>query len=174
MYKIKRILFSITTTLLISLVAFTITGCEPTTNETPSEEIPPEKDEFTIRVFDIVSGEERKDGKRYYYDYTGEIIDMEIKVYCNGEEMHTTSISYLNENQGPGSLVTVRTRYKKSTISETKQQRISPLERGWYYFDIEFNRNYWWNGNTLHEAIVNDFYFHLFIDYEYFMSGGEE
>ena len=174
MYKIKRILFSITTTLLISLVAFTITGCEPTTNETPSEEIPPAKDEFTISVFDIVSGEERKDGKRYYYDYTGEIIDMEIKVYCNGKEMHTTSISYLLKNQGVGSLVRIRTTYREFFKSVSEKGRIQPIERGWYHLEIEFNRDYWWNGKTLHKAIVNDFNLYFYIDFDYYMSNGEE
>ena len=160
---------------MISLVAFTITGCEPTTNETPSEEVAPAKDEFTIRVFDIVSGEERKDGKRYYYDYTGEIIDMEIKVYCNGEEMHTTSISYLLKNQGVGSLVRIITRYKEffGDSYETIQGRIPMLQKGWYIITIEFNRNYWWNGKTLHEAIVEDFRFQLYIDYDHYISTRE-
>ena len=174
MYKIKRILFSITTTLLISLVAFTITGCEPTTNETPSEEVAPAKDEFTIRVFDIVSGEERKAFEDYRYDYTGEIIDMEIKVYCNGEEMHSTSISYLLKNQGVGSLVRIITTYSEFLHSSSEQGRIQPIERGWYHLKIGFNRDYWWNGKTLHKAIVEDFHLYFIIDYDYFMSDGEE
>ena len=136
----------------------------------------PKKDEFTIKVFNLTATEEIIDGRRYYYDYTGKYRDFVIKVYCNGEEIYDTTLSYLLENQGRGSLVTVRTTYKEfyGPSSNAISGRIFPKEKGWYTYNIEFNRNYWWNDKTLHEANVKDFYLDFFIDYDYFMSTKEE
>lgn len=151
--------------LLVVFLMFTIIGCKPKQDELAN------KDEFTIRVFDSVTGEEMKENKRHYSDYTGEMVDMDIKVYCNDEEIHETTLSYLLENQGSGSLVRVKTQYVEFFDSyEEKQGRIPPIEKGWYTFEIEFNRNYRWNDKTLHKALVNDFYFEVFIDYDSFMN----
>lgn len=163
-HKIKSVI-----AILLFFLMFIITGCEV------KQDMQLSNDEFEIRVFHRETGEEIKDAKRYYYDYTGEMIDVDIKIYCNGKEINATTLSYLLDNQGSGSLVRVRTQYVEFfDSSEEKQGRIPPIEKGWYTFKIEFNRNYLFNNKTLHNATVNDFYFEIFIDYDYFMSAREE
>ena len=147
---------------LIVILLFTTTGCEP------------KKKEFTIRVFDNGIDEEKKAFERYYYDYTGSPISFVIKVYCNNEEIYETTLQYLLENQGVGSLIWVKTTYSEFFGDEAKNGRKIPLDKGWYRYKIEFNRMYRWDGEIIQKQNLNDFYFSFYIDYDHYISTKEE
>ena len=131
--------------------------------------------EFTIRVFDGWTGEERKEYERYYYDYKGSEIHFVIKVYCNGKEIYETSLKDAMNNEGPGSLIEVRGRYKECYGDSYMQEQghIHPVEKGRYSYNIEFNRMYIWDDEIIQKHTLNDFYLVFFIDYDYYMSTKE-
>lgn len=128
--------------------------------------------EFTIRVFDGWTGEERKEYERYYYDYKGYQIHFVIKVYCNGKEIYETSLKDAMNNEGPGSLIEVRATYKEfySDSCKTEQGHIHPVEKGWYTYIIEFNRMYHWKGEPIYKDNLSDFFLDFYIDYDHYMS----
>lgn len=147
--------------ILCVFLIFTVTGCEP------------KKNEFTIRVYDSGINEEKKEYENYYYDYTGAPVSFVIKVYCNGDEIYKTTLKDAINNEGPGSLITVRCRYKECYGYKTEQGDIHPVEKGKYSYDIEFNRMYRWNGEIIQKQILNDFCLYFFIDYDYYISTEE-
>lgn len=151
-------------TILSIFLLFVVTGCEP------------KKNEFTIRIFDSGINEEKKESKRYYYDYTGAPVSFVIKVYCNDKLIHETTLEYILENEGPGSLITVRGSYKECYGDAFKEEigDIHPVEKGWYSYNIEFNRMYRWEDEIIQNHILNDFFLIFFIDYDYYMSTKEE
>lgn len=160
---VKTLLF-----LLISFMVSVLLGCEI------SEDNLKTQDEFTIRVFDSGSNEEKKSYERYYYDYTSSTISFVIKVYRNGEEIYETNLQYLLENQGVGSLIRVRTTYSEFFADNAKTGRKLPIDKGWYIYEIEFNRMHRWDGEIIQKQNLNDFYLTFYIDYDYYMSVKEK
>lgn len=145
--------------ILCIFLMFAVTGCEP------------KKNEFTIRIFDSGINEEKISHERYYYDYTGSPVSFVIKVYCNGEEIYKTTLEDAINNEGPGSLITVRGDYCKFySAGSSKTGNIHPVEKGLYFYEIEFNRMYRWNGEIIQKHILKDFFLVFYIDYDYFMS----
>ena len=149
--------------ILSIFMVFTTTGCEP------------KKNEFTIRVFDSGINEEKKAYERYYYDYTGSPISFVIKVYCNDEEIYKTTLEDVLKNAGPGSLITAEAGYKEfyGEAYKQKQGNILPIEKGWYTYEIDFNRMYRWGGEIIQKHNLNDFFLDFYIDYEHYISTKE-
>ena len=165
---VRNIRKKIFTFLLIVFMFLTLSGCEVSENNLKTQ------DEFIIRVFDSGSNEEKKSYERYYYDYTGSTISFVIKVYRNGEEIHETTLQYLLENQGIGSLIRVRTTYSELFNDNAKNGRKLPIDKGWYIYEIEFNRMYSWDGEIIQKQNLNDFYLTFYIDYDHYMSVKEK
>ena len=159
----KSIVMKIMFVVLTFVLLFTITGCEP------------KKNEFTIRVFDMGINEEKKRTEDYYYDYTGSQIPFVIKIYCNDELIHETTLEYAINNEGIGSLITVRGYYKECYGDSYKQKQgdILPIKKGRYSYYIEFNRMYRWNNEIIQKHTLKDFYLTFYIDYDYYYSTKE-
>ena len=136
-------------------------------------ESPKKKDEFTIRVFDSITDEEIFQYKNYKYEYTGEPIDFIIKIYCNGKEIYKRSFLDLYENQGKGSFVNTSTLYSEFYNSQSQNFKKIPIDRGFYIYDIYFNCSYLWNGDYISNALLDDFEFSFYIDYDYYKSTNE-
>lgn len=166
--SIDNIYVKIFTFLLMVFMFLTLSGCEISENNLKKQ------DEFTIKVFDSGTNEEKKEFERYYYDYTGSTISFVIKVYRNSEEIYETTLQYLLENQGVGSLIRVRTTYSEFFADNAKTGRKLPIDKGWYIYEIEFNRMYRWDGEIIQKQNLNDFYLTFYIDYDYFMSVKEK
>lgn len=150
--------------ILFIVLMFTITSCES------------KKNEFTIRVFESGNNDEKKEYEKYYYDYTGVPVSFVIKVYCNGDEIYKITLEDAINNEGPGSLITVRCSYKEcyGDSYKTEQGDIHPVEKGRYSYNIEFNRMYRWNDEIIQNHILNDFFLAFFIDYDHYMSTKED
>ena len=164
--SIRNIWKKIFTFLLMVFMFLTLSGCEISENNLKTQ------DEFTIRVFDSRNNEEKKSYERYYYDYKGSTISFVIKVYRNSEEIYETTLEDVLKNAGVGSLITAEAGYKEfyGKEYEQKQGNILPVEKGWYTYEIEFNRMYRLDGEIIQKHNLNDFFLDFYIDYGHYMN----
>ena len=164
--SIRNIWKKIFTFLLMAFMFLTLSGCEISENNLKTQ------DEFTIRVFDSRNNEEKKSYERYYYDYKGSTISFVIKVYRNSEEIYETTLEDVLKNAGVGSLITAEAGYKEfyGKEYEQKQGNILPVEKGWYTYEIEFNRMYRLDGEIIQKHNLNDFFLDFYIDYGHYMN----
>lgn len=152
--------------LLTIFMFLVLSGCEISENNFKTQ------DEFIIRVFDSGSNEEKKSYERYYYDYTGSTISFIIKVYRNGEKIYETTLEDVLKNAGVGSIITAESGYKEfyGKEYEQKQGNILPVEKGWYTYEIDFNRMYRLDGEIIQKHNLDDFFLDFYIDYDNYIS----
>ena len=152
--SVRNIWKKIFTFLLMFFMFLTLSGCEISENNLKTQ------DEFTIRVFDSRNNEEKKSYDRYYYDYKVSTISFVIKVYRNSEEIYETTLEDVLKNAGVGSLITAEAGYKEfyGKECEQKQGNILPVEKGWYTYEIDFNRMYRLDGEIMQKHNLNDFF----------------